>query len=89
MVFSTGLSSVKQEALSLLDQLHSGELKRDQLVEETKNVLSPAEEREKLLKQIKDNNQEITAIEKKINEVKDMCESISSELNEKVSVEID
>jgi hypothetical protein len=29
-------------------------------------VLTPAEEREKLLNQIKDNNQEITAIEKKL-----------------------
>lgn len=79
-----GLSSVKQEALNLLDQLHTAELKRDQLVEETKNVLTPAEEREKLLKQIKDNNQEITAMEKKINELRDTCEQIQSELNEKV-----
>ena len=61
-----GLSSIKQEALNLLDQLHTAELKRDQLLEETRNVLSPAEEREKLLKQIKDNNQEITSIEKKL-----------------------
>ena len=61
-----GLSSVKQEALQLLDQLHTAELKRDQLYEETRNVLTPAEEREKLLNQIKDNNQEITAIEKKL-----------------------
>ena len=58
------MSSVKQEALNLLDQLHSVEMKRDQLYEETKNVLTPAEEREKLLKQIKDNNQEISSIEK-------------------------
>jgi intraflagellar transport protein 74 len=60
-----GLSSVKQEALTLLDQLHTAELKREQLYEETRNVLTPAEEREKLLNQIKDNNQEITSIEKK------------------------
>ena len=82
-----GLSAVKQEALNLLDQLHNAELKKDQLIEETKNVLTPAEEREKLLKQIKDNNQEITSIEKKINELKDTCESISSELNEKVNTQ--
>ncbi len=59
-----GISGVKQEALNLLDQLHAAELKREQLYEETRNVLTPAEEREKLLKQIKDNNQEITSIEK-------------------------
>ncbi len=58
------MSGVKQEALNLLDQLHTAELKREQLYEETRNVLTPAEEREKLLKQIKDNNQEITSIEK-------------------------
>lgn len=52
------------EALNLLEQLHSVELKRDQLLEETRNVLTPAEEREKLLKIIKEHNQEITAIEK-------------------------
>lgn len=80
-----GLSSVKQEALQLLDQLHIAELKKDQLLEETKNVLTPAEEREKLLKQIKDNNQEITAIEKKINELKDSCETMSIELEEKMN----
>ena len=58
------MSGVKLEALNLLEQLHSAEMKRDQLIEETKNVLTPAEEREKLLKQIKENNQEITSIEK-------------------------
>lgn len=79
-----GMSSVKQEALNLLDQLHSVEMKRDQLYEETKNVLTPAEEREKLLKQIKDNNQEISSIEKQINELKESIESAKAELEEKV-----
>lgn len=58
------MSGVKLEALNLLEQLHGAEMKRDQLIEETKNVLTPAEEREKLLRQIKENNQEITTIEK-------------------------
>jgi intraflagellar transport protein 74 len=59
-----GLTGTKQEALNLLEQLHNIELQRDQLIDETKNVLTPAEEREKLLKQIKDNNQEISSFEK-------------------------
>lgn len=59
-----GMSGVKQEALNLLDKLNAVELQRDELVLETKNVLTPAEEREKLLKQIKDNNQEIASLEK-------------------------
>ena len=58
------MSPVKQEALQLLDALHTAELKRQQLIDETKNVLTPAEEAEKHLKQIKEDNQEITAIEK-------------------------
>ena len=63
------MSGVKLDALNLLEQLHSAEMKRDQLIEETKNVLTPAEEREKLLKQIKENNQEITSIEKQYGEI--------------------
>jgi intraflagellar transport protein 74 len=58
------MSGSKLEALNLLEQLHNAEMKREQLIEETKNVLTPAEEREKLLKQIKDNNQEISSMEK-------------------------
>lgn len=58
------MSGVKQEALNLLDKLNTAELQRDELISETKNVLTPAEEREKLLKQIKDNNQEISSLEK-------------------------
>ena len=55
---------MKQEALTLLEQLHDCEMRRDQLYQETRNVLTPEEEREKLLNQIKDNNQEIASIEK-------------------------
>ena len=59
-----GISGMKQEALTLLEQLHDCEMRRDQLYQETRNVLTPEEEREKLLNQIKDNNQEIASIEK-------------------------
>jgi intraflagellar transport protein 74 len=58
------MTGFKQEALNLLEQLHTIELQRDQLYEETKNVLSPEEEREKLLKQTKENNQQIASFEK-------------------------
>lgn len=71
--------------MNLLEQLNTAELKRNELIEETKNVLTPAEEREKLLKQIKDNNQEISSIEKQLSELKDSIESIKSELEEKPS----
>jgi hypothetical protein len=39
-------------------------MKKEQLLEETKNSMTPAEEREVLLKQVKENNQEISVIEK-------------------------
>ena len=77
------MTGYKQEALNLLEQLHNVELQRDQLLEETKNVLTPAEEREKLLKQIKDNNQEITSFEKQMNELKEANETMKVELEEK------
>lgn len=59
-----GVSSVKHEALLLLEQLHVAEQKREQLREDARTVLTPDEERKKLLAQIKDNNQEISSMEK-------------------------
>ncbi len=58
------ISGIKQEALALLEQLHECEMRKEQLIEETRNSLTPAEEREVLLKQVKENNQEISVIEK-------------------------
>ena len=40
------------------------EEKRDQLIEETQAKGTPEEEREKLLKQVKENNQEIASMER-------------------------
>ena len=48
----------------LYDQLHQLEEKRDTLLEENKQRLTPQEEREKLLKQVKDDNQEIASMER-------------------------
>ena len=39
-------------------------MKRDGLLEEAKSRGSPAEEREKLLKQVKEDNQEIASMER-------------------------
>ena len=44
-------------------------MKKEQLIEETKNSLTPAEEREVLLKQVKENNQEISVIEKQYEKI--------------------
>lgn len=78
------LSSAKQEAAHLLDQLHDLEMKRSHLEDENKNKLSPAEEREYLLKQAKENNQEIATIEKQISELKENIESVKRDLAEQV-----
>ena len=55
---------MKQEAVRLYEQLNDLEMKRDSLIEEAKSTTSPAEEREKLLKQVKEDNQEIASMER-------------------------
>jgi intraflagellar transport protein 74 len=58
------MSQIKQEAVRLYDQLYDLELKRDQLIDEASTKGSPGEEREKLLKQVKEDNQEIASMER-------------------------
>ena len=48
----------------LYAQLHELEEKRDQLMIEAQSKGTPEEEREKLLKQVKEDNQEIAIMEK-------------------------
>ena len=50
--------------MRLYEQFHDLEEKRDQLLDEQKAVGSPQEEREKLLKQVKEDNQEIASMER-------------------------
>ena len=58
------VSPVKQEAVRLYEQLHELEEKRDQLLEETQSRGTPQQEREKLLKQVKEDNSEMASMEK-------------------------
>lgn len=48
----------------LYDQINDLEIQRDNYLEETRNKQSPAEERERLLKQVKEDNQEIASLER-------------------------
>ncbi|KAK3091735.1 hypothetical protein FSP39_022257 [Pinctada imbricata] len=73
------MSQVKQEAVRLYEQLNELESKRDNLLEETKNKASPAEERERLLKQVKDDNQEIASLERQTNDIREKIESMQEE----------
>uniref|UniRef100_A0A8D0KWQ5 Intraflagellar transport 74 n=1 Tax=Strix occidentalis caurina TaxID=311401 RepID=A0A8D0KWQ5_STROC len=62
---------VKQEAVQLYEKLHELEERRDQMIAEDKNMESPQEERERLLKQVKDDSQEIASMERQLTEVKE------------------
>ncbi|XP_061873791.1 intraflagellar transport protein 74 homolog isoform X1 [Colius striatus] len=64
-------SQVKQEAEHLYEKLHELEEHRNQIVAEDKNMESPQEERERLLKQVKDDSQEIASMERQLTEVKE------------------
>ncbi|NXN13329.1 IFT74 protein, partial [Indicator maculatus] len=69
-------SQVRQEAVQLYEKLHELEERRDQMIAEEKNMESPQEERERLLKQartqsVKDDSQEIASMERQLTEVKE------------------
>lgn len=52
-------SQVKQEAVQLYEKLHELEERRNQMIAEDKNMESPQEERERLLKQVRALNVDI------------------------------
>lgn len=52
------------KTVRLYDQINDLEIQRDNYLEETRNKQSPAEERERLLKQVKEDNQEIASLER-------------------------
>ncbi|XP_032639793.1 intraflagellar transport protein 74 homolog isoform X2 [Chelonoidis abingdonii] len=64
-------SQVKQEAVLLYEKLHGLEEHRDQMIAEDKSMGSPQEERERLLKQVKEDNQEIASMERQLTEIKE------------------
>ncbi|XP_010221063.1 PREDICTED: intraflagellar transport protein 74 homolog [Tinamus guttatus] len=64
-------SQVKQEAVKLYEKLHELEEHRNQIITEDKNMDSPQEERERLLKQVKEDNQEIASMERQLTEVRE------------------
>ncbi|NXO66178.1 IFT74 protein, partial [Phainopepla nitens] len=71
-------SGVKQEAVVLYEKLHELKERRDRMITEDKNMESPQEERERLLKQariensyVKDDSQKIASMERQLAEVKE------------------
>lgn len=65
------MSAMKREAVTLYAQLREAEDKRDQMLEEDRQRGTPAQERERLLLQVKDDNAEISTMERQISEMQD------------------
>lgn len=77
-------SPVKQEAVTLYEKLNElGEKKQSLLDEmEKENKGTPAEERERLLKQVKEDNQEIAGMERKTSELREKIEAANGEIQQ-------
>lgn len=60
------MSAVKREAVQLYDQLREVEKKRDELILEEQERGTPAQERERLLNQVKEDNKEISTMERQL-----------------------
>jgi len=75
-------SNVKQEAVSLYERIMELEEKRNSLVDEVKTKESPTEERERLLKQVKDDNQEIARMENRTKEILEKAEKLQDDIGQ-------
>ncbi|XP_064475986.1 intraflagellar transport protein 74 homolog [Ornithodoros turicata] len=75
------LSQVKQEAVSLYERLRELEEKKAVLQEEERSRGSPAEERERLLKQVKEDNAELASIEHQAAEIQEHIAAAQEELS--------
>ncbi|XP_037533922.1 intraflagellar transport protein 74 homolog [Nematolebias whitei] len=73
-------SQIKQEVVRLHDNLSELEAKRDALEAEHKSVDSPKEEREKLFKQVKEDNQEIASMERQLTEIMERKRQIAEQV---------
>lgn len=73
-------SPVKQEAVKLYNQLQELEEKKKQLEDEEKAKGTPAEERDRLLKQVKVDNQEMASMERKTKEIREEINNIQEEI---------
>ncbi|KAL2100138.1 hypothetical protein ACEWY4_004532 [Coilia grayii] len=75
-------SQVKQEAVLLYERLQELEMRRDTMLAEDKNMGSPQEERERLLKQVKEDNQEIASMERKLAEMREKISQVNDEMRQ-------
>lgn len=75
-------SQIKQEVVRLHETLSALEAKRDTMEAEHKSLGSPQEEREKLFKQVKEDNQEIASMERQLTEIRDRTRQITEEIRQ-------
>ncbi|CAI2732943.1 unnamed protein product [Schistosoma spindalis] len=74
-------SPIKQEAVRLFTQLHEVQSRRDQLLSEEASKTDPQIERQRLLQQVKSDNQEIAAIDKQTHEIQEKITNKEEELH--------
>ncbi|XP_065107316.1 intraflagellar transport protein 74 homolog isoform X2 [Paramisgurnus dabryanus] len=82
--FETDLlhSQVKQEAVLLHEKLLELENRREAMLAEDRTMGSPQEERERLFKQVKENNQEIASMERQLTDVREKISHLSEEMRQ-------
>ncbi|XP_071751442.1 intraflagellar transport protein 74 homolog [Centroberyx gerrardi] len=73
-------SQMKQEAVRLHESLSVLEARRDGMEAEDKSLGSPQEEREKLFKQVKEDNQEIASMERQLVETRERTGQVAEEI---------
>ncbi|XP_077410406.1 intraflagellar transport protein 74 homolog isoform X5 [Vanacampus margaritifer] len=76
-------SQIKQEVVRLHETLSTLEAKRDSMEAEHKKFRTPQEEREKLLKQVKEDNQEIASMDRQLVEIRDKMGQIAEEIQQR------
>ncbi|KAK1787650.1 hypothetical protein P4O66_016150, partial [Electrophorus voltai] len=75
-------SHVKQEAVILYERLQELEQRREAMQAEEGSAVSPQEERERLLKQVKEDNQEIASMERQLTETQEKINQLTEELRQ-------
>ncbi|KAA0717488.1 Intraflagellar transport protein 74 -like protein [Triplophysa tibetana] len=75
-------SQVKQEAVMMHEKLLELESRKEAMLAEDRTMGSPQEERERLFKQVKENNQEIASMERQLTDVREKISSLTEELRQ-------
>ncbi|CAL9698267.1 unnamed protein product [Knipowitschia caucasica] len=75
-------SQTKQQMVLLHEHLSELQQRRDALEAEHKNMGSPQEERERLLRQVKEDNQEIASMERQLSETRERSRQLTDELQQ-------